>query len=81
LAFKATALFNAQYSPFLNPIEQFFNVVKRKIAKETPIQKKADLVSLLKNQALTMNKNKDVRNLWRFSVRNWRSRLIDPQHD
>jgi transposase len=29
--FKANVLLNAQYSPWLNPIEQLFNHVKRKL--------------------------------------------------
>ncbi len=32
-AFKATVLFNAEYSPELNPIEQYFNHMKRSTAR------------------------------------------------
>jgi transposase len=31
---KVNVLFNAQYSPWLNPIEQLFNVVKKKMLKK-----------------------------------------------
>ena len=31
--FKANVLLNAQYSPWLNPIEQLFNYIKRKLRK------------------------------------------------
>lgn len=29
--FKANVLLNAQYSPWLNPVEQLFNFIKRKL--------------------------------------------------
>jgi transposase len=31
---KANVLFNAEYSPFLNPIEQLFRVLKNKLKVE-----------------------------------------------
>jgi len=31
--FKANVLLNAQYSPWLNPIEQLFNYIKRKLRR------------------------------------------------
>jgi transposase len=33
--FKANVIFNAQYSPHLNPIEQLFGHLKRRIRTET----------------------------------------------
>jgi hypothetical protein len=32
--YKANVLFNAQYSPWLNPVEQLFNQVKRRLLKK-----------------------------------------------
>ena len=31
---KVNVLFNAQYSPWLNPIEQLFGYIKKKLSKE-----------------------------------------------
>jgi transposase len=33
--FKVNVLFNAQYSPWLNPVEQLFGLIKKKVAAET----------------------------------------------
>ena len=37
--FKVNVLFNAQYSPWLNPVEQLFGMMKRQL-RDTPIPTK-----------------------------------------
>ena len=45
---KITILYNAEYSPMLNPIEEFFSKFK-KMLRKTPNETEEDLVQSIRN--------------------------------
>jgi transposase len=76
---KVNVLFNAEYSPWLNPIEQLFGLVKKSL-KNADVSTKYVLrlfnicrVQLVKEvQAVLKNLQEDeVKSLWAFSVKRW----------
>ena len=39
--FKANVIFNAEYSPWLNPVEQLFNLLKKRVRENIIMNKYA----------------------------------------
>jgi transposase len=67
------ALFNAAYSPFLNPVERYFSLIKRRIRKHELTNVPA-LVRLVVDKFRAMSEA-DIKYMWRTTAPNWRTEL------
>jgi transposase len=69
--FKVNVLFNAQYSPWLNPVEQLFNYIKRTLRKENWRADKEQVCEQLQQIIKQLNKIGKVERLWLYSLKAW----------
>ena len=69
--FKVNLLLNAQYSPWLNPVEQLFNHIKRALRKANWRPDREQVCSELQRIMAELNKSKQVDRLWLYSLRAW----------
>ena len=69
--FKVNILLNAQYSPWLNPVEQLFNYIKRTLRKENWRADKEQVCEQLQNIIKELNKSNKVEKLWLYSLKAW----------
>jgi hypothetical protein len=67
------ALFNAAYSPFLNPVERYFSLIKRRIRKHELTTVSA-LVRLVVDEFHAMSEA-DIKYMWRTTAPNWHVEL------
>jgi transposase len=66
----AFAMFNAAYSPFLNPVELYFSLLKRRVRKHELTTVPA-LVRLVVDEFRGM-RAADIKYMWRTTAANWR---------
>jgi transposase len=69
--FKVNVLLNAQYSPWLNPVEQLFNHIKRALRKANWRPDKEQVCSELQRIIKELNMSKQVERLWLYSLKAW----------
>ena len=69
--FKVNVLLNAQYSPWLNPVEQLFNHIKRVLRKANWRADKEQVCGQLQAIIAELNKSKRVEQLWLYSLKAW----------
>jgi transposase len=73
--FKVTFLLNAQYSPFLNPVEQLFGYLKRQMRKYTTRAMRDQVSSRLQKIMNDLNEANGVGQLWIYSLKAWKEIL------
>lgn len=69
--FKVNVLLNAQYSPWLNPVEQLFNYMKRALRKANWRPDREQVCGQLQRIIKELNQSKQVERLWLYSIKAW----------
>jgi len=69
--FKVNVLLNAQYSPWLNPVEQLFNHMKRALRKENWRAGREQICGQLQRIIKELNQGRRVERLWLYSLKAW----------
>ena len=72
---KADVILNAQYSPFLNPVEQLFCHLKRQIRQQPALLQRQAVPRALQDIIVDLNRSGQARRLWVYSMRAWQQTL------
>lgn len=72
---RVVLLFNAQYSPFLNPVEHLFEYVKRQLRHKRGKLTKWEVAAEVQKLLAAINSEHRVESLWLRPLRAWRETL------